>query len=176
VGGARPSDARPVPPPPIQDAAPPLDARLPDVGRRPDAGACNDLMQLGPLVVPTVTPMAPPAEMPAGGRIEDGTYVLTALRVGGPGSIVFLALRLQITIRISGGGTVAERLVSAALAGMTPPEQRDRQALSVSGTNLTTTPLCPTGGAVDVTPYTATENELRLFEPNPSAVLVLTRQ
>jgi hypothetical protein len=113
---------------------------------------------------------------PQGGALSDGTYLLTdvvyyGMADDGPDSSQFKGLLV-----VSAGGTALQ----AINQGLPEAERRYGAAMSASGTNIMSTLTCRDGQTMTGVPpaprpYTATANEIRLWDEN-GKVKVYTKQ
>lgn len=122
------------------------------------------------MVAATEVASAPPT--PAGGKILDGTYVLTALTAyaGAGGKTGSLALTASEVQTVSGTTLQEDGKINGQ-------ESRFTTTITVSGTILSTSDTCPMPGTA-THGYTATATDLRIYNTMSSFTLeqVYTRR
>jgi hypothetical protein len=139
----------------------------------PNSAPCNDVEQQGREIDLVGSRAAPPA--PAGGVIQDGTYVLTSsvlhTKDSPPGAkLVGMG---RTTIRVQGATSY---LVQTGVDGT---ERRTTVTRTSSGTVSTAQTMCPSAsssGSVKSTStgYTATPTSFAFINPGPAGTVVAT--
>jgi len=140
----------------------------------PNAAPCNDLEQQGADV--NLRGSRAPAPTPAGGTIEDGTYVLTSSTLHSKNNSdgAMLVAMGKSTMLVSGS---TSQMVRNTVNGR---ERRAtvRRVSSGTVTTLHTTCAFPSPSASDPTStaarYTATSSTLQFITPGPAGTVVAT--
>lgn len=142
------------------------------VRKDPNAPSCNDVEQHGRSIVLTGSRLsAPPA---TGGRIENGTYVLTS-------SILYTRERPHGAALLNIGRTTMVIIGEIAQLIRTDADERERRTTVKRITNGTTTTLetvCSSGSQKRTestsTSYTATPTGFQFITPSPAGMVVAT--
>jgi len=125
------------------------------VPSRPDGGACNDLVAVGPPIAVTCERGQPP--IPRGGAIADGTYVLVSSRMYGTCPAAE-SDRIVWDVCGSAWATIQE-----ATIGLTTSRNISGVA-TATGTTLAFQTTCAPPGTLSATfDYDATPTSLRLY-------------
>jgi hypothetical protein len=132
--------------------------------------SCNELAVLGSMVPETQQTGTMP--VPAGGTLEQGTYVLTGWDVYSPGTADTTFMR-TITIEVTASGI---DVVGNETTGNIFPRS---MSYATAGSVITLTPTCPVAGTPDVTAYTATQGAgatFRIIRAAQNRVETFTKQ
>ena len=137
-----------------------------------DTASCNQLEQHGPTVF--LTGSHETAPQPAGGTIEDGTYVLTS-------STLYTKARPHGTKLMEMGRTTMVIAGSTSQLVRTDADEHERHttvARETAGTVTTLHTVCteraPSKGESTATAYTATPGSFQFIQPGPAGTVVAT--